>query len=151
MTTILRGECLLPAWPQDAIEVLVGRRRVRRGSLADVSPIALRTKMRRWRHHAAALAILLALVGVVAVHHGAPAMSNAHHGSDMVALAEMCLGVFTAVGAAVVAFALGFLALGRWRPEMLHCTPGVLEHARAPQPRTRAGPALLVLLCVSRR
>jgi len=107
--------------------------------------------MRRWRHHAAALALVLGLVGVVAVHHAAPAMSNAHHGSDTVAMAEMCLGVFTAVGAAVVAVALGFLALGRWRPAILLCPCGALEHPRAPRPRTRAGPALLLLLCVSRR
>ncbi|MCA1679265.1 MAG: hypothetical protein LC777_10135 [Actinobacteria bacterium] len=116
-----------------------------------MSPIALRTHMRRWHHHAAALALVLALVGVVAVHHAEPAMSNAHHGSDMVAMAEMCLGVFTAVGAAVVAVALGLLALGRWRPAILLCPRGVLPHPRAPQPRTRAGPALLLLLCISRR
>jgi len=121
------------------------------GSLADVSPIALRTQMRRWRDHAAALGLVLALVGVVAVHHAAPVMSNMHHGSDMVAMAEMCLGVFTAVGAAVVAVALGLLALKRWRRAILSCSRGVLEHPRAPQPRTRAGPALLLLLCVSRR
>lgn len=132
--------------------VSIGAARSRRwGSLADVSPIALRTQMRRWRHRAAALALVLALVGVVAVHHAAPAMSNAHHDSGVVALAEMCLGVFTAVGAAVVAVALGLLALGRWRPAILLSLGGVLEHPRALRPRTRAGPALLLLLCVSRR
>lgn len=107
--------------------------------------------MRRWRHHAAALAVLLALVAVVAVHHGAPAISDAHHGADVGAVAEMCLGVFTAVGAAIVAAALGLLALGRRWPANLPSRSRVLRAANSPRPRIRAGPALLVLLCVSLR
>lgn len=123
----------------------------RMGSLAHVSPIALRARLRRWRHHAAVLALLFAVVAVVAIHHAAPAMGAEHHDADMVAAAEMCLGVFTAVGAAIMAVALALIALGRWRPAIVISPYGVLWAGSPPQPRIRAGPALLVLLCVSRR
>ena len=102
------------------------------------------------RRHAAVLSLMLALAGAVSMHHAAPAMSDAHHGSDMVVMAEMCLGVFAAVSAAIVAVALGLIALGRWQPVSM-LAAGVSQSTRPPEPRARAGPALLVLLCVSRR
>jgi len=121
------------------------------GSLTGVSPIVLRARMRRWRRHAASIGLLLALVAAVAMHHAAPAMGDMHSGPEMTAAAEMCLGVFAAVGAAVVAVAFGLIALGRWRPAALPRLSGPLRASLPPQPRARPGPALLVVLCVSRR
>ncbi len=123
----------------------------RAGSLGAVSPIALRARFRRWRRHAALAALLSALIAVVGLHHGAPVAAGAHHGSEIVAVAEMCLGVFAAVGGAVVAVASALIALGRRRPAILHYPSRVPWRARLPLPRVRAGPTLLVLLCVSRR
>ncbi len=122
----------------------------RAGSLAAVSPIALRAQLRRWRRHAALAALLSALIAVVGLHHGAP-IGDVHHDAEMGAVAEMCLGVFAAVGGAVVAVASALIALGRRRPAILLYPSGVPWTARLPLPRVRAGPTLLVLLCVSRR
>lgn len=103
--------------------------------------------MRRWRRHAAALALMLALVGAVAVHHAAPAIGDAQHGPGIAAVAEMCLGVFTAA----VVVGLGPVAVGRCRPAMPLAAIGTLCAFPPPEPRARAGPALLELHCVSRR
>jgi len=115
-----------------------------------VSSIALRLRLRRRRRHLALVALLLVLGGAVAVHHMAPSMSGMHQGSQTAAVAELCLAVFTAVGAAVAAAVLGFVALGRRRPMMLRVPESVPPRLRPPEPRARGGPALLVLLCVSR-
>lgn len=123
----------------------------RTGSLAAVSPIVLRARLRRWRHHAALAALFVALIAVLGLHHGAPTIGAAHHDSEVVAVTEMCVGVFTAIGAVVVAVGLTLIAFGRRRPAILHHPRGVLRTARLPFPRVRAGPTLLVLLCVSRR
>ena len=122
----------------------------RGGSLVVVSPIALLACMRRWHRHAAVLGLLAALVCAIAVHHATPAMGAPHHDDDLAAVAEMCLGVFAAVGAAVVAVAFGLVSLGRWRPAALLTPAGTSPVARPPVPRSRAGPELLTLLCVSR-
>ncbi len=118
------------------------------GSLNTMSPIALRARVRRWRRHAAAIALMLTILCAVAMHHAGPAMGEQHHGADLAAVAQMCLGMFTAVGAAVLAVALGLLVLGRWRPALL--ANGMPSPIRSPAPRVRAGPAMLVLLCVRR-
>lgn len=107
--------------------------------------------MRRWRHHAALLALLCALVAIVGLHHAAPAIGDAHHDTDMGAVAELCLAVLTTVGAAVGAAGLALIALGRWSPAVLLGPSRLPATARPAQPPTRAGPAVLVLLCVSRR
>ncbi len=118
------------------------------GSLNTMSPIALRARVRRWRRHAAAIALMLTILCAVAMHHAGPAMGEEQHTADLAAVAQMCLGMFTAVGAAVAAVAFGLLALGRRRLAVL---PNVMSSpARPPQPRVRAGPAMLVLLCVRR-
>jgi hypothetical protein len=92
--------------------------------------------------------LLFAVVGAVALHHGLPMTGGDHHGMDMGAVTELCLGVFTAVGAAVVAVALGVVDLGRRRsPAMLQTAIAQPVAPRA-LPRARAGPAFL---CVSRR
>lgn len=97
------------------------------------------------------MALSVALIAVLGLHHGAPAIGAAHHESEIVAVTEMCLGVFTAIGAAVVAVGLALVAFGRCRPAILRDPAGVLRAARLGFPRVRAGPTLLVLLCVSRR
>lgn len=119
-------------------------------SLTHVSPIALRGLLRRRRHHLALVISTLALGAMIAVHHGPGAMADVHHAMSSGAVMEMCLGVFAAVGGAVVAVALGTLELGRWRPSFL-LAPTILVAARAPEPRGRDGPALLALLCICRR
>jgi hypothetical protein len=63
----------------------------------------------------------------------------------------MCLGAFVAVGTAVAAIAIALVALRRWRPAERLVPTGLSSALPAPEPRARAGPALLSVLCVSRR
>lgn len=91
----------------------------------------------------------MALGTVIALHHSVLSMGDMHRGMDAGSVAEMCLGVFAAVGVAVLAVAFGIIALGRWRP-VLAFAPPTLAVGRAPAPRGRDGPALLRLLCVCR-
>lgn len=115
-----------------------------------MSALSIRRQLRRQRRRLTVLATVLVLAAIIAAHHGGLAMS-AHDDMGMSAVAEMCLGVFTAVGAALVAVGFAILALGRWRPA-LHVLPAVTPPARpAPVARARHGPGLLSLLCVSRR
>jgi hypothetical protein len=116
-----------------------------------VGPIAIRRSMRRLRRHAAGVLLTIALSGAIAAHHSGIAMSDMHHDGMGTAI-EMCIGAFTAIGAAVVAVAIGILALGRWpTPVDLFPTAGRLPiGARAPE--ARAGPhPLFSQLCVWRR
>ena len=111
----------------------------------------MRRFLRHKRRHLAALLAVTALAGVVVAHHGAMTAGHLHHDGAMTAAVEMCLGVFTAVGAAVAAVALGVRALGRWRPAGVLEPGTVVAATRLPQRRSRDGPTLLFLLCVSRR
>jgi len=119
------------------------------GTLSTVSPLAIRRLLRRRRRQLALVAAIMALGAVIAVHHSTLPMDAMHQGMDVGTVAELCLGVFAAVGAVVVAIALGIVALGRWRP-VLSLAPATLATVRAPAPRGRDGPALLRLLCVCR-
>ncbi|HEX6944551.1 MAG TPA: hypothetical protein VF196_00050 [Casimicrobiaceae bacterium] len=94
---------------------------------------------------------MLVCAAAIAVHHAGPLMEHGDHGMGMSPAVELCLGVFTAVGAAVVAVALGVIALGRWCPAVSLAPRGLSRAVAMPVPRARAGPALLQLLCVSRR
>jgi hypothetical protein len=114
-----------------------------------MGPIALRGLLHRRRHQLAVLWVVFALGAVIAMHHSALSMSAMDHGVGMNAVAEMCVGVFAAVGAAVVAVALGILAVGRWRPAVMVAS-ALVQVARAPAPCGRDGPGLLCLLCVCR-
>ena len=116
-----------------------------------MGPIALRRLLQRHRRRLASLAVVLVCATAVAAHHGGMAVGDAHHDTGMGAAVEMCLAAFTAVGAAVVAVALGMIALGRWRPEAQLLPTAAWWGAQPPAPRARAGPSLLLLLCVSRR
>jgi hypothetical protein len=115
-----------------------------------MSPLAIRRSTRRLRRHAAGLLLVLALGGAIAAHHSGMGMGDMHHGS-MGAVVELCVGTFTAIGAAVAAVAMGLLALGRWPTPLILIPGGVLMSAPpAPYP-ARAGPPPLSLLCVWRR
>ena len=114
-----------------------------------MGPLAVHRRLRRLRRSLAVVVLMLGLGGAVAFHHGAPAqMHDGHHGMDMGTVIELCLGAFSAVGAAVVAITLGMLSLGRWRPLLTLAPAGVLFAPRPPEPQARAGPTFL---CVFRR
>jgi hypothetical protein len=115
-----------------------------------VSPARIRGQLRR-RRHLTVLTATGAIVLALAVHHSGTAVSDMHHDMGMSAAVEMCLGVIGLVGAAVAAVALGLIGLGRWRPALTLVPAAVVSWAGPPDPRSRAGPALLSLLCISRR
>ena len=117
-----------------------------------MGPIAVRRHLRRHRrwNRVAALAVLVC-VAAIALHHTDVAADQPHHDTGMSAAIEMCLAAFTAVGAAVVAFVVGLIALGRWRPPLVLEPGGLSLAVRSPVPPARAGPGLLLLLCVDRR
>jgi hypothetical protein len=117
-----------------------------------VRPLALRRCAKRLRHRRGALIAIWLVAASIAAHHTAMNLTaDAHHGMDMGPVAELCLGVFTAVGAAAVSIALGFVSLGRWRPPATLGPEGLGATLRAFRPPARAGPDLLLELCISRR
>jgi hypothetical protein len=73
-----------------------------------------------------------------------------HHDPMVGAVAQMCVGVFTAVGAALAAVGIGIIPL--WRRPVL--APPSFRRAvrmRSIAGRARHGPAAVSFLCVSRR
>lgn len=116
-----------------------------------MSPLRLRALLKRGRRHAALVVLVVAVGCAVAAHHGGAVMDDGHGSMDMGAVAQMCLAAFTAIGAAVAAVSVGLLALGRRRTAALLSAPGIPWTPRLERARARAGPALLCLLCVSRR
>jgi hypothetical protein len=107
--------------------------------------------MHRVRRHAAGVLLAIALSGAIAAHHSGIAMGDMHH-DGMSAAIEMCVAAFTAVGAAVVAAAIGILALGRWLTTDELFPAGGLVPAGARAPEARAGPPPpFSQLCVWRR
>lgn len=116
-----------------------------------MGPIGVRRTLRRHRRRFAVLIAMLVCAAAIAVHHSDLASGDAHDGMPMSAAVEMCLGAFTAVGAAVLAVALGSISLGRWRLTRSFMPATASWLAPSPLPRARAGPALLLLLCVNQR
>ena len=96
------------------------------------------------------MAALLFLGGLTAAHHGGPLM-DVPHDVGMSAAIEMCLAVFTAVGAAVIALGCTGLATGRRRATLKLLGSGPLTITPVPVARARHGPAAVSVLCVSRR
>jgi hypothetical protein len=121
------------------------------GTVLFVSAIRLRRQLVRCRRSLTVMAAVLALATAIALHHSGIAMGGMHADHGMTAAIEMCLGVMSAIGAAVLAVAIGVLALGRWRPAPVLTPVGLALQAHPPLPRARAGPPLLCLLCISRR
>jgi len=115
-----------------------------------VSALRIRRQVRRQRRHLAAIVAVLVLSGVIAAHHRGMSM-DMHHDAGMSAVAQMCLGVFAAVGAALAAAGLSVIALSRWRPTLSLPAAGALRMPDVPVARARHGPAGVSVLCVCRR
>lgn len=110
--------------------------------------------MRRSRHQLAAVMVVLALGSIIAVHHSGVAMGSMHQGMNdggTAAVMAVCAGVLLAVGAAVVAVAVGSVGLGRWRLASDRFPTGMQKLVGLPEPRARAGPVVLAFLCRSLR
>lgn len=114
--------------------------------------MAIRRAIRRFGHRSAGLFALLLVVGAVQMHHSDLSMGDMHHDSGMgQVVMTICVGMMTAVGAAVLAVATGLLSLGRW--PFIRRTP--IRRASCDSTpiwaRARAGPTPLLLICVDRR
>jgi hypothetical protein len=107
--------------------------------------------LHRFRRHGAVLLAVMAVGCAVAVHHSVLSMGEMHSDPGMSTPMEFCLGVVLAVGAAVAAVGVAALALGRWRPPTDLGAVGLSLASVRPEPRARASPTLLSLLCISRR
>jgi hypothetical protein len=115
-----------------------------------VSALAIRSALRGQRRRLTVLLAVVVVAGAITAHHSGLLM-DMHHGAGMSSVVEICLGVFSAVGAALVAVSMGVLALGRWRPAGALWVPAMRRVAGAPTARTRHGPFVVCVLCVSRR
>lgn len=114
--------------------------------------MTIRRGIRRFGQRSASLLALLMIVGAVLVHHSDLSMGDMHHDGEMKPIVmTICVGMLTAVGAVVVAVALGIYDLGRW-PLLRAARPYAAVCDRLPVwARARAGPPPLLLICVSRR
>jgi hypothetical protein len=119
-------------------------------SVRGVSAIGIRRRLRRQRRHLAMIIVVLAPTGLLAVHHSG-ALMDLHPHTGMGAVIQMCLGVFTAVGAVLAAAAVAVVALGPRRPTRARLPGGATSALDAPLARARHGPAAVCVLCVSRR
>jgi hypothetical protein len=115
-----------------------------------VNALAIRAAARRRRRRMATLLAVAVVASAITAHHSGLPMAM-HDGAGMGSVVEMCLGVFTAVGAALVAAGFAVLALGRWRPARMLPAPAPRRVAIAPVARARHGPFVVCVLCVSRR
>lgn len=113
-----------------------------------MGPLAIRRATRRLSRNTAGLLAVFAVAGVLVLHHSDLAMPSMHDAGMGSAAVGMCIAVFTAVGAAVVAVALGVHALGRWRISPLAPTRSMDSSREPPEARARAGPPSLAVLCV---
>jgi hypothetical protein len=111
-----------------------------------VSALTIRRGLRRHRRDLALIAAIVTLAGLVAAHHGA-LLEMDHHGA-IGAVVELCLGVFTAVGVVLATAGLALVVLKRERAVL---TAGAGAVLRVPVARARHGPAVVCVLCVSRR
>jgi hypothetical protein len=116
-----------------------------------VSPLGIRRYATRVRYRPRVLvAALLVALSIVAHHTAIGSFQDAHHRMDLGAVADLCLGVFTAVGATVAAVGVALVSRTRWRPMDTAGPLRLVAMPRTPAPRVRAGPELLLVLCVSR-
>lgn len=117
------------------------------GNLSVMELVRLARAARRWRHNHAALLVMLALSGALVAHHAGPPLGSMHHDLSLGPLMELCMGIVSAVGTALVIATAAAGAL-RWpRPGVL-VPLGVRLPSRVVLPQVRAGPTVL---CVQRR
>jgi len=105
----------------------------------------IRRGLRRHRRDLALLAAIVTLSSLIAVHHSGGLLEMDHGGIG--AVAEMCLGVFTAAGVVLAAGAAVAVLKRKWA---MHAA-GAGAVMRVPVARARHGPAVVCILCVSRR
>ena len=121
-------------------------------TLGGVTAIRIRQRLRRLRGRSPGIAVVLVLAAVVFMHHGsAMDETGQHDGMGAALVMQVCVAAMVALGASVVAVAIGLIPLRRWRP----------VDRRLPRPRfiacdiaraqARAGPANLFRICVLRR
>lgn len=104
------------------------------------------------RRRLLALVTVLAVAGAIAVHHVGPVVNagmGGHHDGAMGPVAELCLGVLTAVGVALATAALVLLAPRRRLAPLVLSATGVAERS-APAPRPPRARAGFSFLCVMR-
>jgi hypothetical protein len=100
--------------------------------------------LRRSRRRFAVVCALVALGGVVSLHHSGPAMGAVDHGTGNGM--EVCLAIVVAVGTAIAVTAAGLLP---WRPPRRTSGLSFVWSSvplRPPLARTRAGPVVLQVL-----
>ena len=119
-------------------------------SVRSVSVLGIRRGLRRHRRDVAVIATVVAIAGLLALHHSG-GLSDMQHHAGMGTVIQMCLGVFTAVGAAVLAATLAVGARGRGQLTPRRLRASALPAPAAPVARARHGPAAVSCLCVSRR
>jgi hypothetical protein len=104
--------------------------------------------MGRLRRRRGATLAIFAIAASLALHHSAVAHIDPDHHA-MGPVAELCFGVVTLVGAAVALVSVGLLAIDRRAPRTLD-PRGLVTKIASPEPRARAGPPTLPVLCVFR-
>lgn len=112
-----------------------------------MSALGIRGGLRRHRRNLALIAAVIALVGATAAHHS----GMLHDDGAMSAVAQMCLGIVAAAGAAMLTIGLAALLLERPRARPLPMAAGALCVPAVPVARARHGPAAVWALCVDRR
>lgn len=116
-----------------------------------MGPLAIRRATHRVRRPALAIVAVLILGATVSAHHvGLPPDHHGDGAAGVAVMLEECLGVFTAVGAAV-ALVCGFFTLARRRAAPVPATGVVVVRFDASCALPRAGPPSLAALCIWRR
>lgn len=120
------------------------------GSVRSVSTLGIRRQLRRHRRDLAVIATVLAIAGLLALHHSGLLTDMQHH-AGMGSVMQMCLVVFTTAAATLVAAATVLGARRLWHLAIKLLPAGDLPAPAVPVARARHGPAAVSLLCVSRR
>lgn len=115
-----------------------------------MSALGVRRLLVRRRHRLTVIAAVVAIAAAVAYHHGAIAMSEMHDGHATSTTIALCLGILAVVSALAGVVAC-LPAPTRWRAPIAIAPTARGPFGRARFPRVRAGPALLCVLCISRR
>jgi hypothetical protein len=104
----------------------------------------IRRSLRHSRRRLAVLVAVIALGGVVSLHHSRPAMGAMDH--SMSKGMTICLAIVTAAGIAIAVAAAGLFPWRQWSPTSeLSFVPSSVPR-RPPLARARAGPVVLQVL-----